>query len=489
MLRKLALLADRRLWLFIAGCLVAAGASRALVSCLPANLARLEALQEVADSGWKQDLDGQAWDAGWLALCDADAAAIPETPVSGQETPFVAATRLKQGDYRFVQRSLRELMTADKVLLEPNAPAYLAAFNLDWVGAAKAYRPVPFERHRRFWATVFYLAAQRLAFSGQIAQAAEWYRKADSGYDALGPLRGLALADCLDQKGLYVEAFDAYRRALIDLPPVEALAHQVRFNHLRLAGLRQWHLTDPTSSQVAHWLAFYEADASSGSGKSEELAGQPQPRVPLAVELGPDRRLVGLDYRPEDIATGPFMEVDFFIQIGDGGSTRYQRIRRTVLNRVANGAFTWDAAPAGVRPIGWHKFVYDPHAQAIEYAGDFANPTRWLCVNGEKLTSGFGLASNTTEITTEGSLFLQGGLALVSNSGSLAIGRTWHQPLPGDHPYSYLGGGRLQSVEETMAGVWQPEEGVTTAAVWLLANPVGRACARDLYFFALPESL
>ena len=82
---------------------------------------------------------------------------------------------------------------------------------------------------------------------------------------------------------------------------------------------------------------------------------------------------------------------------------------------------------------------------------------------------------------------MQGGLAFVSDGGSLAQGRTWQAGPPTDYPYSYLGGGHRQSATEMMAGAWQPDKGVTGAAVWLLTNPVGHACARDLFFFALPE--
>jgi tetratricopeptide (TPR) repeat protein len=243
----------RRLWLIALALLALAGAftlSGRLARGAAANRERIAALHVLAGSNYGASMDQLDWDAGWSSLCQPDddrrSSSLPTEALS-----FVAATRMERGDYAGALAEFRRIAaeadSADAVL----ARAYVAALEMRWLEAAELYPQEPTARQRRFWATVFYLAAQELMFRGQSEQAAQWYRRADAGYDKLGPYLGLTLMECLAQQGRVLEAFDAYRRGLVVLPPDEALAHRERFEQMRLEALRAWRDLDPDNTQVA----------------------------------------------------------------------------------------------------------------------------------------------------------------------------------------------------------------------------------------------
>jgi tetratricopeptide (TPR) repeat protein len=325
----------------------------ALYPTLATNLERVRLLKQLDLAQPARGMDELAWDAGWRSLCGDDIPAAGRGQEAGNEAlPFVAMANIDRGDYATALVQFERLAVQDAVGV-PNAPAYVAAFSMDWVNAARAYRPEPTARHQRFWGTIFYLAAQQLMFMGRLEEATSFFRQADVAYGVRGPYRGLSLVDCLEERGRPAEAFDAYRRALVTLPAAEALDHLSRFNRLRLEGLRAWRELEPANEQVARWLANYEADVAERMPAEALLPSRPAPKIPLDLDIGGGQSLIGFDYRAEDIQTGPFMEIDFYLRWRAMGVERYARERRTVLNRAPNGAFLWDRVPAGVRPFGW----------------------------------------------------------------------------------------------------------------------------------------
>lgn len=466
----------------------------ALVVLLPrlwagllANVERVRALRGLELPVYERSLDEAAWDAGWRSLCaPGGAEATYPMPASEGALLFSALASMDRGDYAAARALLQRLSEEGLAGDEPNALAYLAALDMDWVGAARAYEPQDAPRHERWWGTVFYLAAQQRMFDGALDEAADLYRQADSAYGVRGPYLGLGLVECFVREGRPLEAWDAYRRALVVMPPQEALAHLARFEELRLEGLRAWRVLQPENEQVAHWLAFYEADSQRESVGSEALEGEPTPLVALALELEGGGVLLGFDYRAEDLETGPFLATDFYVREGEGEQAIYRRVRQVMLNQAPNGAFAWDAVPGGVRPVGWHGLVYSHDLAAIEYR-ELPSRGRWLCMDGGVIQEAFGLQSMSATVPEGAPLYLQGGVAYVTGGGSLAHGRRWFGSDEAVYPYSYLGGGHLQDEVESMAGVWVPDEGVETVAMWLLSGQVGRACARNLFLFAAPD--
>jgi tetratricopeptide (TPR) repeat protein len=354
-----------------------------------------------------------------------------------------------------------------------------------WTGAARLYPGQPTPRHQRFWGTVFYLAAQELMFRGQTAEAAQWYRRADQSYGVHGPFLGLGLVDCLAQQGRTLEAFDAYRRALVVLPPDEALAQRERFEQMRLDALRAWKDLDPGNPQVAGWLDFYENDRP--VAETETLAEAPQPQVALAHDLDDGRRLVGFEYRPEDIATGPFMWVDLYVQEGTAEGSPVTRLRRAVLNQAPNGSYAWDAAPDGVRPFGWHGLVYSTDLRAL-YTRAVFHRERWQCLDARRIGLSFGLQSLAAPLGEVPQTFIQGGDAWVNPDGSLSLGRTWFG-LGGDYDYSYVSGGRESNTRQALSGSWSPPVGAHSAAIWLLSHGKDNslACFYNLFLINIDD--
>ncbi len=435
------------------------------------NVAHRQALLTLDVPQRSRSVDETAWEAGWRALCAPDAgdrAAIAPNP-------FTALALLDRGDYPQAARQFAVLPPAEYA----NAPAYAAALELDWLAAARLYQPEPTPRHQRWWGTIFYLAAQQLLFHGERDAAADWYRRADAAYGIYGPYSSLALVDCLEQAGRMTEAFDAYRRALLTLPPQEALTHLQRFRALRLAGLQQWQAQDAANGRVRHWLEMYQQEASTAD---RLLAAAPEPMVTLAWELANGQTLLGFAYRPEDIETGPFMEVTFYLQEGTGAAA-YRQVTRTVLNQAANGAFAWDAPPDGVRPFGWHQYVYTPDARAVVWEnGRFAQP--WLCLDAGRVGASFGLQSVKTPLGA-GALYVQGGQLYAVGTASLSLGRQWYGVVD-PYNYSYVGGRPQPDQLLPMVGVWEREAAATEVAVWLLSHQTSIGCFYGLYLFALP---
>ena len=273
------------LLLALAGVLYQAGQ---LAADAVANRERVEAFHVLVDSVQVGSVDELAWDAGWRGLCGSPTQAS-SSGTSQQALSFVAHTQMERGDYAGALTEFRRIAAEGDAANATLANAYIAALEMRWLDAAKLYPSEPTPRHQRFWATVFYLAAQQLMFSGRADQAAEWYRRADQGYGTQGPFLGLSLVDCFVQQNRPLEAFDAYRRALVVLPAEEALAHRARFEQMRLDALRAWRQLDPANSQVAGWLDFFEGDAPVEG--QETLASDPQPQVTLTEDLGEGRTL------------------------------------------------------------------------------------------------------------------------------------------------------------------------------------------------------
>jgi tetratricopeptide (TPR) repeat protein len=471
----------------LAGLLLSALVVPDVYSELVANIERVRAVKGLDLSERGPTLEELAWEAGWRSLCSpAEAEMHISMPSSNRVLQFGALASMDDGDYATAQALLQRLADQGLADDEPNALAYQAALDMDWVEAAQAYEPQATPRHERWWGTVFYLAAQRLMFEGDLDRAAELYRRADAAYGVHGPYLGLGLVECLVQRGRSLEAWDAYRRALVVMLPDEALGHLARFGELRLEGLRAWHELDPENERAAHWLAFYEGEALGKTVDSEALEGEPIPQVSLELDTGDGRMLIGFDYRVEDLETGPFMEVDFYLREGQGEQSRYRQVRQTVLNQAPNGAFAWDVVPDGVRPVGWHKFLYDRNLAAIQYR-DLSRQVRWLCMNGGAIQEAFGLQSKLTTVRLEAPVYVQGGHAYVSDEGSLAHGRRWFGVDGTTYPYSYLVGGHLQNEVQSMVGVWIPDAGVEAVAVWLFSAKIGQACTRNVYLFSVPN--
>jgi hypothetical protein len=321
-------------------------------------------------------------------------------------------------------------------------------------------------------------------FEGKAREAAESYRQADAAYRVHGPYLGLGLVECLVQRGRSVEAWDAYRRALVVMPPEEALAHLPRFNGLRLDGLRAWHRLVPEDDRVAHWLSFYEDEAQQSAVGSEVLDGVPTPQVSQELDLGDGRTLLGFDYRLEDLETGPFMQVDLYFREVQGEQSSYRRVRRTVLNQAPNGAFAWDRVPDGVRPVGWHALVYSPDLEGISWE-EMTPGEGWLCLDAGRIGTSFGLQGNTVPLLREQPVYVQGGMAFPVGDASLSLGRTWFG-VEDPHNYSYVSGGRLPDQAQHMIGTWNPTSGVHAASVWLVAHQTSKGCFRELYLFPFP---
>ena len=455
---------------------------------LLANIERVRALRGLDLPVHERSLDEVAWDSGWRSLCSPGGGAEPvPMPLSERALEFSALASIDRGDYATAQVLLQRLADQGLADDEPNALAYRAALDMDWVEAAQAYVPQATPRHERWWGTVFYLAAQQLMFEGELDRADELYRRADAAYGVHGPYLGLGLVECLVQRGRSLEAWDAYRRALVVMPPEEALAHLPRFDELRLEGLRAWHEREPENEQVRHWLAFYEDEPRREPADSEALDGEPVPQVSLELDLGDGRALLGFDYRVEDLETGPFMEVDFYLREGQGEQSRYRQVRQTVLNQAPNGAFAWDKVPDGVRPVGWHALVYSRDLAAL-YREEVVPGEVWLCMDASAIHDALGMQSLSAAVPAGLPIYLQSGEAYVTGGSSLAHGRRWFGTEGNtQNPYSYLGGGHLQDEVESMTGFWVPDEGVETVAVWLLSAKVGRACARNVLLFAVTD--
>jgi len=453
---------------------------------LLANIERVRALRGLELPEYEHSLDEAAWDSGWQSLCSpgGGTASVPIS-LSERALEFSALANLDRGDYATAQKLLRRLADRGPADDEPNALAYLAALEMDWVGAAQAYEPQATPRHERWWGTVFYLAAQRLMFEGESDRATELYRQADAAYGVHGPYLGLGLVDCFVQRGRLLEAWDTYRRALAVMPPEEALAHLPRFEEVRREGLQAWHELDPENEQVGHWLAFYEEESTEERAGLETLDSEPVPQVALEQEISEGRTLIGLDYRVEDLETGPFMEVDFYVREEQGEQSEYRRVGQTVLNQAPNGAFAWDRVPDGVRPVGWHAFLYSHDLAAVQY-GDQSQQGRWLCMNGGAIGAAFGLQSTVAVIPEGARAYIQGGDAQVEE-GALALGRWWFGGDDTPNPYSSLPGGRFQDGIQRMVGIWIPGDGIEAAAVYFFSVDVGRACVRNAYLFLVPD--
>ena len=353
-----------------------------------------------------------------------------------------------------------------------------------WLDAARFYPGQSTARHQRFWGTIFYLAAQELMFRGQTGAAAEWYRRADQSYGVQGPYLGLSLVDCLAQQGRTLETFDAYRRALVVLPPGEALAQRERFEQLRLEALRLWREQDPANAQVTAWLAFYEGDRP--AEEQETLASAPQPQVKLIHYLGDGRQLIGFDYRPQDIATGPFMWVDLYVQEGRAADDPIVHLRRAVLNQAPNGSFAWDAAPDGVRPFGWHGNLYSTNLSGIEFE-EIPGKGRRLCMNGRRLQAAIGLESLAVPVVLSSAGYLQGGAGIYVGDRPLAFGRTWFKDVTGTYPYSYVEAAFPAGETFAMLGAWMPQPEMHHVALWLFSHATSRACAQGTFLIAVPE--
>lgn len=479
---------SRRNWLRFLGPLLAGLLLLALVlpevwSELLANLERVQALRGLDLTIYERSLDEAAWDSGWRGLCGlrGEAAVFP-MPTSDRALEFSALASIDRGEYLAARKMLQRLVDQGNIGDEPNAVAYTAALEMDWTEAARAYEPQGTARHERWWGTVFYLAAQQRMFEGELDQAAKLYRRADAAYGVRGPYLGLGLVNCLDQQGRPLEAWDAYRRALAVLPPEEALTHLSRFVELRLAGLRAWQELQPENEQVAHWLGFYEEDAQQAAVGTEMLIREPVPQVSSKLGLDSGRTLLGFDYRVEDMETGPFMVVDFYLRDGQQEPPQFWRVRQTVLNQAPNGAFAWDGTPDGVRPVGWHGFVYD-HDLAALYREKTVTGELWLCLDAGRIGTSFGLQGNTAPLH-EGALYVQGGKAFPVGDAALSVGRIWFG-VDDPYNYSYVGGGRRPDEAQFMAGIWEPVVGADSAAVWLVAHQTSKACFQEQYLFSL----
>jgi tetratricopeptide (TPR) repeat protein len=472
----------RRLWLIALALLALAGAftlSGRLARGAAANRERIAALHVLAGSNYGASMDQLAWDAGWSSLCQPDDARPPASlPI--EALPFVAATRMERGDYAGALEEFRRVAAESDSAEATLASAYVAALEMRWLEAAELYPVEPTARQRRFWATVFYLAAQDLMFRGQSEQAAQWYRRADAGYDRLGPYLGLPLMECLAQQGQVLEAFDAYRRGLVVLPVDEALAHRERFEQMRLEALRAWRDLNPDNTQVAGWLEFYENDRP--VAETETLAEAPQPQVALTHDLSDGRRLIGFDYRPEDIETGSFMWVDLYVQEGVAEGSPVTRLRRPVLNQAPNGSFVWDAAPDGVRPFGWHGLVYLQNLDALHEAAVFPGNSG-QCMDAVRIGGSFGLQSLPTPLDSAIS-YIQGGQLYAMGPAQLSLGRQWYG-VADPYNYSYVGGRPEPDQLLPMAGIWERVSSAAQVAVWLLTHSDSRGCFNQLYLFPL----
>lgn len=479
----------RRLWLIALALLALAGAftlSGRLARGAAANRERIAALHVLAGSNYGASMDQLAWDAGWSSLCQPDDARPPAS-LPTEALPFVAATRMERGDYAGALAEFRRVAAESDSAEAALASAYVAALEMRWLEAAELYPVEPTARQRRFWATVFYLAAQDLMFRGQSEQAAQWYRWADAGYDRLGPYLGLTLMECLAQQGRVLEAFDAYRRGLVVLPPEEALAHRERFEQMRLEALRAWRDLDPDNAQVAGWLEFYENDRP--AAETETLAEAPQPQVALTHDLDDGRRLIGFDYRPEDIETGPFMWVDLYVQEGVAEGSPVTRLRRPVLNQAPNGSFVWDAAPDGIPPFGWYTRVYDGAPAALIHHQSALGETE-LCIDSERIDAGFDLQGFEIPLgPDERRDFLQGGRISATENGVAGLCRRWAVG-PDTDTYSCVEPLQIgPSQAADIAAAASLPARAHTASAWIVSSSTsGMACFRHIFLVRVPET-
>lgn len=434
-------------WWFIIGCL--------LILSLPIlrnNLANVRVLQSLEVSNRIENAEELAWNKGWEGLCSGS------TTAQNVQTAnlFAAQANIDLGDFVTAEAQFEALSQENEL-----AQAYWLALNMDWLAAVEHYPEPSSARHRRFWATVFYLAAQQAMFAGDGVNATRLYGQADADYGAYGPFAGLGLVSCLEESGRVLEAFDVYRRSLVTLPPAQALAHQSQFARLRLAALQRWQQQQPNSAQIARWLELFT--------RPEQI---PVVSVPLTIPLTNGRQLQALDYRPEEIETGPFMTIDFHIC----HQTTCHITSKVVLNQAPNGAFLWDDVPDAIRPTGWHTLIYSPDLGAIEYG-----PNHVLCLNSDLISASFGLQGKIVPL--EGGLYVQGATGWAENGGAFTAGRAW---FTGDYAYSYIATIFPGPIANPV-GTWPVPAGTSTAAVWLIGQATGRVCLTQLYFFALPD--
>ena len=455
---------------------------------LAANLDRVAILTEEDGADFRSGLDEASWDDGWRRLCAGNAGAPTASPsVHPGALPFAAAAHLDRGDFSAALALYRQAQSTDTD--SSLVAAYTAALNLEWAKAADLY---DFEhsggRHRRFWGTVSYLAAQQASFSRDSRRADALYRQANDYYWTDGPYAGMALVDCLERRGRFLEAYDAYRRALATVPPENALNHLPRFNQLRLRGLQEWQRLDPNNRQVSEWLQFHENDVETNETPIEQLPeSAAEPQVRLNLRLDDRRSLIGFDYRPDDIETGPFMDVLFYLRRAGDNGERYVRVQKTVFNQTANGAFRWDAVPDGVQPVGWHH--YPPHERRrplphLDWRSLDGDEGRWLCLDGALGDGGAHLEAVSTTLLG-GRTYVQGATTFLRGEGRLSLGRRW---AGGQRPrYSYAGHGHRPNEFKVVANTWQPPAAAHSVTTWLIAHQRGAACFRDLYLFALPD--
>jgi tetratricopeptide (TPR) repeat protein len=447
-----------------------------------ANAERVEALHVLAGSVQSGSVDEAAWDEGWRSLCSPDAGA-PAAGSSREAMAFVASSQIDRGDFAGALAEFRRIAAADDAAAATLASAYVAALEMRWLDAAQLYPGQPTPRHERFWGTVFYLAAQELMFRGQKSEAAGWYRQAGESYGVQGPYLGLALAECLTAQGRTLEAFDAYRRGLVVKPPGEALAQRERFEQMRRDALKVWQEQEPANPLVSDWLAFYESDRPAEG--QETLTGDIQPMVTLAQDLGGGRTLIGMDYRKEDIETGPFMWVDLYVRVNAPEGEQIIRQRRAVLNQAPNGSFAWDAAPDGVRPFGWHGFVYQPDPAVLtreQVDGEHA----WLCLNAGALGTSVGSQSLPFQLGDSGQgHYVQSSQVWRAGESRFSVGRQWSGTAE-QNPYSYTAYGPGPNESAATSGVWSPPANADEFVTWLIVHQTGKACFVDNIVFRLP---
>ncbi|HRI57485.1 MAG TPA: hypothetical protein PK170_10355, partial [Anaerolineae bacterium] len=249
-----------------------------------------------------------------------------------------------------------------------------------------------------------------------------------------------------------------------------------RFEQMRTDALRMWHAQDPANTQVAAWLDFFEGDRP--AEVEETLASPPQPMAIMDEDLGDGRRLVGLDYRREEIETGPFLWVDLYVQEGQDGPVT--RLRRAVLNQAPNGSFTWDAAPDGVRPFGWPGLVYSHDLRALD-TKELTPGERWQCLDAGRIGGSFGLQGLPAPLGN-GERYIQGGQAHAVGPAEMSLGRQWYGIID-PYNYSYVGGRPQPDQSLKMAGNWERPAGAQEASVWLLVHATSRGCFNQLYLF------
>jgi hypothetical protein len=443
---------------------------------LEVNLTQVVLVKNQAKDDDIQQGNDATWEAGWQSVCQTFDGKNA-TPVSTRTLLNVVRTQLERGAYDTALAALDQAAAEGWIGQVDQAAAYRAALRFNWSEAAREYRPEQTPRLQRWWGTIFYLAAQQRWFDGDAAGAAPFYRQADAMYSTQGPYLGLVLANCLKDQNRLIEAWDAMRRGLVVLPADEALAHQTEFESLRLDALQQWQQRALQDKRVQHWLEFYHT--ANNADETMILTHEPTPQVGVEADLGEGRKLIGFDYRGEDLETGPFMTVDFYVRDG----TQVNRERRTVLNQAPNGAFKWDAVPDGVRPVGWHAFVYEPNPSALTHER-IVDDAPWLCLDAGRLGVSYGAQSVPAPLQAQ-SLYLQGGLLHRFAASALSLGRHWTGTSE-THPYSYVPGRPAENQSAMLPGTWQPPAEAQQMMVWLQAHQTGKGCFTQLYLFSIP---